>query len=102
LKDTVVAQAQEITQRQSRCVDRAAHQTNAEVARLAASADNLAELEIKNALANGHKAVAACKAEANRENEEVVRRQIEKYNLQAQEQKDRTALMVTLTSSKIH
>lgn len=98
----VVEQNQEVAQREKHCEDEAARQTKAEVARRATGADNLGELEVKNAFANGRKAVAACKAEANRENDAIVHRQIAEYNLQAQEQRDRSALMATLTGTRIH
>lgn len=98
----VVAQNQEVAQREKQCEEEATRQTNAEVARLATGADNLAELEIKNAIANGRKPVSACKAQAVRENDAIVRRQIAEYNLQAEEQRDRSALMATLTGTRIH
>jgi len=98
----VVAQSQKVAQRERQCEGEAARQTKAEVARIAVRVDNLAELEIKSAIANGRRAISACRAEASRENEAVVRRQIAEYNAQAQEQKDRNALMATLTGSRIH
>ncbi len=101
-KKDVLAQNQEVSQQEKLCKDQAAQQTKAEVARITSGGDDRAELEIKDAVGRGRDRISSCEAEADRENEKIVRQQIKEYSLQAQQQRERTALMGTLIGSRIH
>jgi len=95
-------QSERIVQLERRCEDQVVRRTEAETARLTASGDTLTQLEIKNARSEGDREISNCQAEADRENGKIVQRNIASYQAQQQEERDRGALMATLTASRIH
>ena len=93
---------EKIARLERQCEETSVLQANASIARIVASGDNLSELEIKNARAEGDRAISKCRADADREGEKIARRNIAAYRAQAQEERERSALMATLTSSRAH
>lgn len=101
-RPSAAEQFAKIAQGETLCEQKAADDTNAEVAQIAASGDTLPEVEIRQAEANSVREIAACRADADRLNAKIARREIAEYQNQAQEDRQRGALIATLTGSRIH
>ncbi len=93
---------QKIAQLERQCEEKTVHDTNSEIARIAASGDTLAQLEITHAKTEGDRNISACRAEAEREDAKITQQEVSAYQNQAQEQRGRAALMATLTTTRIH
>ncbi len=93
---------QKIAQLEHQCEESAIRGTNSEIARIAASGDTLAQLEITHAKTEGDRNISACRAEAEREDAKITQQEISEYQHEEQEQRGRAALMATLTTTRIH
>ena len=94
-------QSQQIMRRRQRCIDEAVERTNDRIARLPAESDVCAQLAIQRVSARGNEEIANCSTYAKRESDQLASRERAQYELSAQQERDRSALMTTLTSSRL-
>ena len=94
--------SRQIAARARQCVDGAVEHTNDEIIGVAAAPDASTDLRVQLARNQGEQAISQCKAEAERESEELSSQQRTDYQLRAQQERDRGALMMTLTTSMPH
>lgn len=94
--------SQEIAARARQCIDGTVDRTNDEIAWLAAAPDALTDPWIALARNQSEREISQCKAEAQRENDELFEHERTEYQLGAQRERDRSALMATLMTSPSH
>lgn len=95
-------QSAEIAKLERQCEQDAATRKNAEVARIVASGDLPADLEIQSASQKAQREISACRTEADRRNQKIGQREIDVYQRQAEEERERSALISILNASRIH
>jgi hypothetical protein len=93
-------QSQEIIRRRQRCIDEAVKRTNDRIARLPAESDVSAQPAIQKVRARGNEEIANCSTDAKRESDELDSSERAQYELSAQQERDRSARMTTLTLSR--
>ena len=93
--------AEKIARLELQCEEKAVQDTNAGLAGVADRADPLAEVHTKMIEAEGNRKVEGCRATADHENAKITQREIEEYELQGQQERERSAFMATLTASRI-
>jgi len=94
--------SEEIAARAKRCVDGTVDRMNDEIAWLAAAPDALSDLRIELARNQSERKISQCEAEAERETDELFAPERTEYLLGAQRERDRSALMMTLMTSRPH
>jgi hypothetical protein len=97
-----IQKSQEITQSERQCIARAARNASEEMAQINAAGDSLTELRTRTATTQAKREVAACKAEADRLNEKVSSQERAEYQRQEDEERERSSLMMTITTSRLY
>ena len=77
-------------------------QTNDEVARIGAARDGFTESRMTSAKEQKHRQLAKCTADAQRATDELLSKERAEYESQAQEDRDRSTLMMMLLTSRPH
>jgi hypothetical protein len=90
----------EIARRERHCVDRAISQTSDEIDRIGMDNEPFAEDRVRIAAEEGERKVSRCGAEASQENEEISWRERAEYQLRGEEERERSSLMMVLTTSR--
>jgi hypothetical protein len=93
-------QSGEIAQRERRCEDGAASRTGDEIARIRIGHEPFAEEHVRLAQDEGEQELSQCKANADREKEELSSQERSEYELQGREERERSSLMMVLTTSR--
>jgi hypothetical protein len=94
--------SQAIAARERTCKDSVEKQTSDKIIQTQSGSDNSTESKIKNENERRHRELLECRADAQRATDELFSKERAEYESQAQEQRDRTALMMTLTTSRPH
>ena len=94
--------SQEIAAREQQCIDGTVDRTNDEITRIAAAPDALTDLQIELARNQSEREISQCKGDAERQTDELFAHERTEYQLGAQRERDRSALMVTLMTSRPH
>ena len=90
----------EIAQRERRCLEGAMSQTRDEVARIRIAHEPFAEERTRIAEDEGERELGRCRAEADQEKEELSARERAEYGLRGDEERERSSLMMVLTTSR--
>jgi hypothetical protein len=96
------SEAEEISEREQQCVRAALIRSNDQIAQLAASSDDnsLAGLQTQTLVNVRDRNLAKCKANADREEEELSACQRSEYESRGKDERDRSALIRILTTSQ--
>lgn len=89
-----------IAHREQQCIHEAAIQSAAQIAQIAATPHALAGLRTQMAEDEGNRELSECKAKAARDNDALFARERAKYEGAAEEERDRSSLMMILTTSQ--
>jgi hypothetical protein len=90
--------SEEIAHREQQCIHEAAIHSAAQIAQIAP--DALAGLRTQMAEGEGNRELSECKANAARDNDALFARERAKYEGAAEEERDRSSLMMILTTSQ--
>ncbi|HEY6417673.1 MAG TPA: hypothetical protein VIX59_01615 [Candidatus Binataceae bacterium] len=93
---------QMIAEREKHCIDETQTPSRDEMARIAATPDYYVELRIQRENDERDREVSECRATGDMENAGISEQERKEYELQAQQEHDRAALMMTLTTTKQH
>jgi hypothetical protein len=92
--------SQEISERKRHCIHETVIRSNDQIARIAATLDALTGLRTQRAKDDRDRELSECKANADREKDELSARERAEYEGQAQDERERNALMMILTTSR--
>ena len=84
------------------CKDSVEKRTNDELARIEASPDGFTESRTAAANEQKHRQLSKCRADAQNATDELFSEERAEYESRAQEERDRSALMMILTTSRLH
>ncbi len=90
----------EIARREAQCENAAAKRGADEIARVAPDAS--AQSRKSSAEDERDREISRCRAEADRANDQLSASERAEYELEGQQERDRAALMMTLTASSFH
>jgi hypothetical protein len=93
-------EGQEISERERQCVRQAVNRTNDRIALIDATPDALTASRRQQAKDDRDREVSECSANADREKAHLPERERPEYESQAQQEHDRAALMMILTTSR--
>jgi hypothetical protein len=91
---------QEISAREQQCVRQAVNRANDQIAQIDATPDALTASRTQQAKDDRDREVSECSANADREKAQLSTRERAEYESQAQQEHDRAALMMILTTSR--
>ena len=92
---------EEISAREQQCVRQVTNRTNDRIAQIDATADALTASRIHQAKDDRDRQLSECRAQADREKAQLsARERAAEYESQAQQEHDRAALMMILTTSQ--
>lgn len=92
---------EEISEREQQCVRQAVNRANDQVAQIDATPDALTASRTQKAKDDRDREVSECRTNADREEAQLSARESAKYKGQAQQARDRAALMMNLTTSRL-
>jgi len=92
-------ESQKIDQGEKRCVYETVIWSNRQIAQIAVTPDAFTDLEMETVTSERDRGLFECKANADRERDELSSRERAEYQTLAPEERARTALMMTLTTS---
>ena len=92
------SKAEEISEQEQQCVRQAVNRTNDRIALIDATPDALTASRIHQATDDKDREVSECSAEADREKNQLSTRERAEYETEAQQEHDRAALMMILTT----
>jgi len=95
-------QGEEISEREQQCVSQVVNRTNDQIAQIDATRDGLTASQTHKAKDDRDREVSECRTNAEREKAELSARERAEYEDQAQQAHDRSALMMILTTSRLH
>jgi hypothetical protein len=87
---------------EKQCIDNALSHSRDEMTPIAATSDASAQSLMQRAKVERNRELSQCRAKADGENAEISERERSEYVLQEQQERDRAALMMTLTASRPH
>jgi hypothetical protein len=87
--------------REQQCIDNTLTRSRGQMARVVATADASVESMMQLAEKERDRRLAECRARADGENAEISARERNEYELQRQQEHDRTTLMMMLTTSRL-
>jgi len=93
---------QMIAAREKQCIDNTLAYSRDEMTHIAATSDTSVESLMQRAKIERNRKLSECRAKADGENAEISECERSEYVLQAEQERDRTALMMTLTASRPH
>jgi hypothetical protein len=91
-----------ISRQAGQCIDQATMRTDARVKQLTASGINTKAPQVQSVLDQGDGAIAKCRADEANAQAQLALQEHAEYAREAQEERERAALMATLTSSLSH
>jgi hypothetical protein len=91
-----------IAAREKQCIDNTLAHSRDEMTPIAATSDASAESLMRRAKIERNRVLSECRAKADGENAEISERERSEYVLQAEQERDRAALMMTLTAARPH
>jgi Spy/CpxP family protein refolding chaperone len=91
---------QEISEREQQCVRQAVNRTNDQIAQIETTPDALTASRTQQAKDDRDREVSECSANADREKAKLSATERAEYESQAQQEHDRAALMMILTTSR--
>lgn len=101
--DAKLAQLQEknriVAEREKQCIDKTLTRSRDDMARIAANADASVELLMQTESDERDRELLECRARAYQENAEISAQERNEYELQAEQDRERASLMMTLTTS---
>ncbi|HXN85821.1 MAG TPA: hypothetical protein VN867_07095 [Candidatus Binataceae bacterium] len=100
--EAIVQQSAAIAQRERQCMEHATSQTNDELARIESSHDTFAHDHIQAAKDDGKRELLWCKVEADQEQKQLSSRELAEYQTQGEEERQRSSLMMIMTTSRLH
>lgn len=89
----------EIAVREQQCIDETETRSNDQVARIAAASDPDEEMLMQKANDERDRELYQCRTAADRENDELTSSERAQYQDDVQDERDRSALMMILTTS---
>jgi hypothetical protein len=92
--------SQEISEREQHCINEAIVRSNDQIARIDATPNALTALRTQQAKDDRDREVSRCTANADREKAQLSARERTEYESEAQQEHDRAALMMILTTSR--
>ena len=94
--------SQAIAAQERACEASVEKQTNDELAKIGATLNDFTESKMMSANEQKHRQLAKCTADAQRAADELFSKERAEYQSRAQEERDRSALMMILTTSRLH
>jgi hypothetical protein len=91
-----------IDEGENRCVSEAVKSSDRQIASIGASSSASADQQTQKLAAQRDRRLLECRADADREREELTARERADYQDRAQEERDRSSLMMILTTSRLH
>jgi hypothetical protein len=95
-------QSQKIDESENRCITETVSSSKHQIASMAASSGAFADQQTQKLGAERDRRLLECRANADREREELSERERAVYQDRAQEEHDRNSLMMILTTSRPH
>jgi len=97
---TVQNKGEEISEREQQCVSHVVNRTNDQIAQINVTPDGLTASRTQQAKDDRDRDVSECRASADREKAQLSAGERAEYESQAQQEHDRAALMMILTTSQ--
>ena len=94
--------SQAIAAQERACKDSVEKRTNDELSRIEALSDDFTESRMTSVNEQKHRQLLKCRADAQNATDELFSKERAEYESRAQEERDRSALMMILTTSRPH